>query len=187
MTAKDIPNIISIMRMILVIPIVVLLFKKSFAWAMLLFALAGISDALDGYLAKHYNWHSRLGSILDPLADKLLLISSFITLTWLDLIPLWVTGVVIARDIVIVVGGVAFHYLIGKFDMEPTFISKANTFLQIVLVFTVVFSYGAYDLGQSSLDILFYAVSFTSIVSGFHYAFHWAKRSVSQKNNEPMA
>ena len=173
------------MRMILVIPIVVLLLKKSFAWAMLLFALAGISDALDGYLAKHYNWHTRLGSILDPLADKLLLISSFITLTWLDLIPFWVTAVVIARDILIVAGGVAFHYLIGKFDMEPTFISKANTFLQIMLILTVVFSYGVYDLGQFSLKIIFYAVLVTSRASGIHYAFHWAKRSIKQKNSEP--
>ena len=167
--------------MMLVIPIVVLLLKKSFGWAIILFAVAGISDALDGYLAKRYNWYSRLGSILDPLADKLLLISSFVALTWLGLIPLWLTTVVIARDLIIVVGGVAFHYLIGKFDMEPTFISKANTFLQIVLVLAVAFSYGVYDLGETSLKLLFYAVLFTSIVSGINYAFYWAKRSMTDK------
>jgi len=180
-TTKDIPNIISILRMVLVIPIVILLLKDSFGWAILLFALAGISDALDGYLANRYNWRSRLGSILDPLADKLLLISSFLTLTWLGLIPLWLTSAIIARDLIIVVGGMAFHYLIGKFDMEPTFISKVNTFLQIILVFAVVLSYGVIDLGETSLDILFYAVFFTSVVSGAHYIVYWAKRSISHK------
>ncbi len=168
--------------MILVIPIVILLLKKAFGWAMLLFAIAGISDALDGYLAKRFSWQSRLGSILDPLADKLLLISSFIALTWLGLIPVWLTSVVIARDVIIVIGGLAFHYLIGKFEMEPTLISKANTFLQIVLVLTVAFSNGVYDLGATSLNILSYAVLFTSIASGSHYALHWAQRSARHKS-----
>jgi len=184
-TAKDIPNVISVLRMVLVIPIVFLLLKDFFGWALLLFTLAGISDALDGYLANRYNWRSRLGSILDPLADKLLLISSFVALTWLGLIPLWLTTAVIARDLIIVAGGVAFHYLIGKFEMEPTFISKVNTFLQIVLVLAVVFSYGVINLGEASLNMLFYGVFLTSIVSGMHYTFYWAKRSISHRTPDP--
>ena len=81
LTRKDIPNLISILRILLVIPVIAALREHQFGLAMVLFAIAGISDALDGFLAKHYHWESRLGSILDPLADKLLLVASFATLT----------------------------------------------------------------------------------------------------------
>ena len=104
MNARDIPNIISVLRIVLVVPIIVLMLEQQFAAALLLFFVAGLSDGLDGYLAKRNNWGSRLGSILDPLADKLLLISSYVALGWLGLIPVWLVAVVLIRDIVIVSG-----------------------------------------------------------------------------------
>ena len=79
-----------------------------FFTALVLFAVAGFSDALDGFLAKHYHWESRLGSILDPLADKLLLVASFATLTWLGLIPYWLLWLVLGRDVLIVAGALAY-------------------------------------------------------------------------------
>ena len=107
MRRQDIPNLISITRILLVVPLVVALLDYQFGIAMVLFAIAGISDALDGFLAKHYHWESRLGSILDPLADKLLLVAGFATLTWLGYIPNWLLWLVIGRDIMIVTGGMA--------------------------------------------------------------------------------
>ena len=86
---QQLPNIISVFRMLLVVPVVGSLLQQQFGMALVLFAIAGFSDGLDGFLAKHFGWQSRLGSILDPLADKLLLVSSFLTLTWMGFVPLW--------------------------------------------------------------------------------------------------
>ena len=179
MTAKDIPNIISITRMVLVIPVVFLMLEKALGWALLLFIIAGISDGIDGYLAKRFNWHSRLGSILDPLADKLLLISSFIALTWLSLIPVWLTAAIISRDIVIVIGAITYHYFVGKYEMEPTLISKINTFVQLSLVVFVMFSEGVWYLGQTVTQFLIYITLFTTIASGILYVVIWGKRTLN--------
>lgn len=130
MNRRDIPNSISVFRILLVVPVVWLLLQQHYAMALVLFAIAGLSDALDGFLAKVNGWESRLGSILDPLADKLLLVCSFLALVWLGLIPSWLFVVVIARDLIIVIGGVAFHLMFGRFEMEPSIISKMNTFFQ---------------------------------------------------------
>lgn len=92
MNRRDIPNIISVFRILLVLPVVWLLLQQQYTMALVLFAIAGVSDALDGFLAKHNGWESRLGTILDPLADKLLLVCSFLTLAWLGLIPFWLFG-----------------------------------------------------------------------------------------------
>jgi len=137
--ARDIPNIISIIRILLVLPFVVLILRQEFTWALVLFFVAGVSDGIDGYLAKHNNWTSRLGSILDPLADKLLLVSSFITLGWLNILPVWLVAAVLLRDLAIISGGLAYHVLVGRYEMEPTIVSKLNTFFQIMLVLSTVF------------------------------------------------
>lgn len=89
MKPHDIPNVITAFRFLLVPPVVILLLQERFTAALIVFGVAGFSDGLDGFLAKRYDWRSRLGSILDPLADKLLLVSSFVTLGWLGLIPAW--------------------------------------------------------------------------------------------------
>ena len=107
---SDIPNAICVLRMILVVPTVWALLNARFGVALLLVFVAGFSDALDGYLAKRFDWRSRLGGLLDPLADKLLLISLFVVLAVLGLIPVWLAGVVIGRDLVIVTGGVDLQF-----------------------------------------------------------------------------
>ena len=84
-----IPNIISIIRIILIAPVLMLIYDSKFEWALLLFLVAGLSDALDGYLAKHFGWRTRIGALLDPVADKLLIAGTFVTLTWLNFIPFW--------------------------------------------------------------------------------------------------
>ncbi|MCI0505997.1 MAG: CDP-alcohol phosphatidyltransferase family protein [Gammaproteobacteria bacterium] len=181
MKPRDIPNIISLLRIALVIPVVYLLLEREFSYALVLFFVAGFSDALDGYLAKRNQWKSRLGSILDPLADKLLLVFSYLALGWLHEIPMWLVIAVMVRDVVIVVGAIAYHELIGEYDMLPTWMSKTNTFFQIMLVLAVVFSLGAYTLPGWLIDTLIYTVAVTTLVSGFNYVWVWGRRAIAAK------
>ncbi|WP_455365321.1 CDP-alcohol phosphatidyltransferase family protein [Kaarinaea lacus] len=181
MTPRDIPNIISLLRIALVIPVVYLLLERQFSYALVLFFVAGVSDGLDGYLAKRNNWTSRLGSILDPLADKLLLVFSYLALGWLGDIPMWLVIAVMVRDVIIVVGAIAYHELIGEYDMMPTWMSKTNTFFQILLILLVVFSLGAYALPVMLIDGLIYVVALTTFVSGVNYVWVWGRRAAGNK------
>lgn len=177
MTRADIPNIISVMRILLVLPTVAALASEKFLLALLLFALAGISDALDGYIAKRFHYQSRLGTILDPLADKLLLVATYLVLSWLDLLPWWLAAAVVARDLLILAGAVSFHVFIGEYEMEPTVISKFNTAMQILLGLTVVFSAGVYALPEAVIGWLVLLVLVTTVVSGIDYVWTWSVRA----------
>lgn len=179
MTRRDIPNIITLLRIVLVIPVIYLLLQREFSYALVLFFIAGLSDGLDGYLAKRNNWKTRLGSILDPLADKLLLVFAYLALGWLGEIPMWLVIAVMVRDVVIVVGAIAYHELVGEYDMVPSWISKTNTFFQILLILVVVFSLGAYRLPPWSIDSLIYVVLFTTVLSGINYIWVWGRRAVA--------
>lgn len=184
MNRRDIPNIISVFRILLVLPVVWLLLQQQYTMALVLFAIAGVSDALDGFLAKHNGWESRLGTILDPLADKLLLVCSFLTLAWLGLIPFWLFVVVIARDLIIVIGGIAFHLFFGRFDMEPSILSKMNTFFQIVFVLAVVFFHSEVWHAPWIAQTLGYLVFATTLVSGADYVWVWGRRALEVKRQQ---
>ena len=177
MKASDIPNIITVFRFLLVPPVVLLLLDERFGLALLLFGVAGFSDGLDGYLAKRFNWTSRLGALMDPLADKLLLISSFITLGWMNLIPLWLVGVVILRDLVIVGGALVYNFRIERLEAAPSMVSKLNTVAQILLVLAVMFSAAVQPLPYLWMDVLLYCVLVTTLWSGFDYVWRWSRRA----------
>ncbi len=183
MKSSDLPNLITVFRFLLVPPVVMLLLKGRFESALLIFAVAGFSDALDGYLAKHYHWTSRLGALMDPLADKLLLVSTFVTLGWLGLIPLWLVGLVILRDLVIVTGAVVYHMRIEQLDAEPSLISKLNTFTQIVLVLAVMFTQVFGELPELWLEALLYSVLVTTVWSGFDYVWIWSRKAWSRRGH----
>lgn len=174
LSRRDIPNAISIGRIILVLPVALLLLAEEYLGALLLFFVAGFSDGLDGFLAKRYGWHSRLGSILDPLADKLLLVTSYICLAWVGAIPDWLVMIVIGRDLAIVAGAIAFHLLLGRYEMVPTWISKINTVMQIFLVLVLVFSAGVFELPEGLLTFMVYAVCVTTLASGVDYIWTWS-------------
>jgi cardiolipin synthase len=174
---SDIPNIITIFRIGIVPAVVVALFYGQFTLALLLFGIAGISDGLDGYIANRFNYTSRLGSILDPLADKLLLISTYVALGWLGLLPVWLVAIVIGRDVLVVCGALAYHWLVGHYELAPSWISKVNTFFQIVLGLAVVFSAGVVALPTMLLDGLVIIVAFAVILSGVDYVWIWGVRA----------
>ena len=183
MTLRWIPNAICVVRILLVAPIVVLLLSEAYPVALVLIIVAGLSDALDGFLAKTFDWRTRLGSFLDPAADKLLVASVFLTLTYIGIVPLALTVIVLLRDIMIVVGTFAYQLLIEKAAVEPTIISKLNTAAQLTFV---AFSVTAAAFGwppQISLIILGALVVFTSITSGLTYVVRWSERAW-QKTHE---
>ncbi|MGB5538819.1 MAG: CDP-alcohol phosphatidyltransferase family protein [Gammaproteobacteria bacterium] len=178
MKPRDIPNLITVFRFLLVPPLVWLLLDDRFAAALVVFGVAGFSDALDGYLAKQFQWTSRLGSLLDPLADKLLLIAAFVTLGWLHVIPLWLVGLVCLRDLVIVAGAVSYHFLIEPLTAEPSLISKLNTLAQILLVLAVMINRDLYALPPLWLDVLIYSVLASTLWSGFDYVWTWSRKAL---------
>jgi cardiolipin synthase len=177
------PNLISILRILLVPPVAWLILQGYFGEALLLFVVAGVSDGLDGFLAKHFGWTSRLGSILDPLADKLLLSVSFVTLAWLGYLPLWLAALILLRDLVIVIGGVLYHNLVGRFSLEPTIVSKLNTLLQIVVVTLVLVSLAWLDIPQMAIDIAIWLLVLTVVLSGGDYVWTWGRRALQDRRS----
>lgn len=179
--AADIPNLICVVRMILVWPIIVALIDGRYALALLLILLAGASDGLDGFLAKRFDWQSRLGGLLDPLADKLLLVSVFVALSMTGLVPLWLTVVVIIRDLVIVSGGVVYQWLVEPVQPEPSVASKINTGIQLLYVLAVIGNRTAGLPPPEFLTIAGAAVFVTSTVSGLDYVVRWSGRAIRSR------
>jgi len=135
---KHIPNMICLVRIILVAPIVWSLLQRRYELALALILVAGFSDALDGYLARRFDWRTRLGGLLDPAADKLLMFAAFVTLTWIGLAPVWLTAVVVGRDLVIVAGTITYQLYVEPVHGEPTAASKLNTVLQILFILLAI-------------------------------------------------
>jgi cardiolipin synthase (CMP-forming) len=177
MSWRWLPNAICIARMVLVAPLVVLLIEKDYVAALAVLVVAGLSDGLDGWLAKTFDWRTRLGGLLDPAADKLLLVSLFVVLTYTGLAPLELTAVVIGRDVVIVLGAITYQLLIAPVSGEPAAISKLNTACQLAFVFFTITSAAFGMPPRISLLVLGAAVVFTSVVSGLNYVLRWGTRA----------
>lgn len=178
---RHLPNLICVLRILMVAPIVVLLLQGEWHITLLLILLAGISDGLDGFLAKRYGWQSRLGSMLDPAADKLLLVGLFVTLTWLDLVPWWLTALVVLRDGLISAFGLAYNALVEPLTAQPRPVSKINTGLQLAFVLSVISAEAFGWPLRMMLDILGALVFTSCLVSGFDYILIWSRRSWSRR------
>ncbi|NIV18513.1 MAG: CDP-alcohol phosphatidyltransferase family protein, partial [Woeseiaceae bacterium] len=145
--------------------------------ALTLFVIAGFSDGVDGYLAKRFDWHTRIGALLDPIADKLLVAGTFIVLVYIGLIPLWLAVLIIFRDVVIVGGAAAYNFLIQPVEGEPTRISKLNTALQLLLIVFVLSRAGYGWPDQITITIIGASVVVTVVISGVDYVWSWARRA----------
>jgi cardiolipin synthase len=176
---RDIPNLITSLRILLVPPFLWLLLQERYGAALLLFTVAGVSDALDGFLAKHYGWTSELGGLLDPLADKLLLIGAILALGWLRELPVWLVALVILRDVVIVTGAVGYHLMVERVQASPLLISKLNTLMQLTMVFVVIVHYGMMTLPSWLLTGWIYVTALTTVWSGAAYVWQWGQRAWS--------
>ncbi len=177
MTLRWLPNAISVFRIILVVPVIVFIQDGMFAEALTVFFVAGVSDGVDGFLAKRFNWHTRLGALLDPVADKLLVASSYVTLAMVAQIPPWLAVVVVLRDAVILGGATAYNFLIAPVQGEPTRISKLNTVLEILLVIGVL-ARAAFDWPAADvITVLGAGVLVTVVISGADYVVAWSQRA----------
>ncbi len=165
------------MRILLVPPILLLILDSSYAWALLLFWIAGTSDGIDGYLANRFDWGSRLGALLDPIADKLLVAGMFVTLVHTGHVPVWLAVIVILRDVVIVAGATAYNFIVGPVQGEPTRISKLNTAL-LLLYLLFVLSRAAFGWPQEiTLTVLGASILVTVVISGVDYVLSWSRRA----------
>lgn len=170
-----IPNLITVARLFAVPLVVWLLIADRFGTAMVLFVLAGISDAVDGFLAKRLGATSELGAYLDPLADKALLVSLFVMLGLKGLLPAWLIVLVVSRDIVIV-GGVMLAYMLGNpVTVKPLWVSKLNTVVQIVLVALVLAKAAGLTALQPLIAPAVLAVSALTLVSAAAYLREWLR------------
>jgi cardiolipin synthase len=181
MNPRHIPNLISAARVLLVYPVVSLMLEQRYGPALALFVVAGVSDGVDGFLAKHYHWQSRLGSFLDPLADKLLLVCCYGVLAWQGWLPVWLTVLVVLRDAVILGGAVAYHFLMRPFEGQPLLLSKLNTLLQLVLVFAVLASRVVAGIPGLLLDGLVLLTALTTFGSGAQYVHLWGRRYLQER------
>lgn len=177
MSLSWLPNAISLMRIVLVVPVLTLIFDGNYSWALALFVIAGFSDGVDGYLAKRFDWHTRLGALLDPVADKLLVAGMFITLASTQHIPIWLAVIVILRDVVIIGGATAYNFIVAPVQGEPTSISKLNTVMELLFLFSVL-SRAAFDWPDKvTVTILGAAILVTVVISGVDYVVSWSKRA----------
>jgi cardiolipin synthase len=179
MKVATVPNLICVLRIALTVPIVMLLVDGRYGITLVLFALAAVSDGLDGFLAKSFGWTSELGKLLDPLADKLLLVSVFITLACIDLVPDWLAAVAVARDLVIGIGAGVYKWLFGPVEGQPTWPSKLNTLLQLAYIIAVV-SMAAFPVfPEWAVTSLGAMVLVTTVVSGLDYIAIYTRKAVA--------
>jgi cardiolipin synthase len=178
----SIPNLISLARLMAVPVMIYLLLNGSYFSAFWLFVAAGVSDAIDGYIAKQFGQATILGSYLDPLADKALLVGVYITLGHENLLPTWLVILVVFRDLVIIGGVVLLHISTNSVKMKPLIVSKINTAAQIFLVAIVLANLAFSQLSWSAFVlILVYIVTATTLASGGAYIVRWG-RNMEQDN-----
>jgi len=186
-----IPNLLTFLRMALIPVFASLLFYGYGGMALLVFLIAGLSDGVDGFIARRFKQESELGTILDPIADKLLMTSAFILLTMPNVlqpsphlpIPFWVTAAVIGRDILIVTVAAAINVMTGFRGFKPSWLGKVSTFVQVLAVGLVLLSpvsgYSFY------LPTVYTTVAFFAVLSGIHYIFFVSKLMKDDQSEPP--
>jgi cardiolipin synthase (CMP-forming) len=179
MSLRYLPNFLCIVRMLLVYPVAHGIMLGDYPLVLAIFALAAFTDGLDGFLAKRCGWTTDLGKHLDPLADKLLLVTVFVCLSLAKLAPWWLTVCVLLRDFLIVTGAIAYRVLVGPTQGQPTRQSKLNTFCQIVFCLAVV-AEAAYAWPPQAAIAALGALAFvTTAVSGLDYVLVYSRRALA--------
>jgi cardiolipin synthase (CMP-forming) len=180
----NLPNLISLARLLSVPIVIWAMLADEMALAFWLFVAAGVSDAIDGFLAKHFGRQTVVGGFLDPLADKALLVSVFITLGKIGDLPLWIVILVASRDVLIVGGAILFQTLTHSLKPEPLMVSKLNTVAQIVLAATTL---GELAMGadwRMAITLLIWATAATTLASGGSYIVQWSRRVATMESRD---
>lgn len=177
MKARDIPNVLCVLRMMLTVPVAWAILSDRHGLAMGLFLIAGFTDGLDGFLAKRFGWQSRLGGLLDPAADKLLLVVCFFTLWMTGHAPTWLLVAVVTRDLVIVLGAGLYHWRTKALEAEPSMMSKLNSALQLLYILLILSQLVFAFPGDAVTGVLALAVLATTVISGLDYVIRWSARA----------
>ena len=182
-----IPNIITLFRFMLVPLVVFSLLDGEWSWAFGGFVAAALSDGIDGFIARNFNQRSELGAYLDPIADKVLLVSVFVVLGYMGQLPLWLVIAVVSRDALIIGGVVLSTVMSNPVAMKPIFVSKANTAVQLILASLVLASLALdFSLGLV-FDGLVYLCGLLTIASGAAYLVSWIKHMGGYVDASPPA
>jgi cardiolipin synthase len=176
---RQLPNALTTLRLLLAVPLCLLILREQHAAALGIAALAGLSDAVDGRLARRLDAATRYGAVVDPLADKALLNGAYISIAAVGLLPWWVAVLVLGRDLVIICGALAYHLLYGRYSMAPTIWGKLSTVVQVLLAL-VVLGNEAYRVTPAVvIEGLVYAMAVFAVTSGGHYVYLWGARAVA--------
>ena len=180
-----VPNMLTVFRMVLIPVFVTLLFYQRFIMALAVFVCAGLTDGLDGLLARRFDQRSQLGTVLDPIADKLMMVTAFIVLSMRSIfpqpvpnhlpVPFWVTVTVISRDVFIIVGAAAINIMTGFRGFRPSWLGKLNTTVQIVAIAAIMFAASVPFYTGYYLPTVYATVFVFAILSGLHYIFFASK------------
>ncbi len=175
------PNAITIGRIFAMIPLVWLMLEKNYEVAFYVAMASAFSDLLDGFLAKTFGWETWLGGVLDPIADKFMMLCCFMVFAVQNIIPNWLLILVLARDIIIITGATIYHFSIVKVKKaKPSLLSKFNTVLQLLLIVVFLAHYSLYQFEPVVLNTLIYLVTFFTVASGIHYVYYWGRKAVRE-------
>ena len=176
---RQIPNVITVIRILLVAPLAVALAHHQWLTTIVLFGIAATSDLADGFLAKRFGWQTDLGAVLDPVADKLLLATVFVTLAYLGLVPLWLMAAAVARDAIIVLGALLYRLCFGVLSVRPSVVSKFNTLCQAGFIMAVV-GRAEFAIPPAWMMLMLGALVFVTVtVSGIDYVLIYGRRALS--------
>lgn len=182
MILKHIPNALTLFRLGLIAPFLMFLYHHEYLNTFYTFILAGLTDGLDGILARKFNWQSFFGSFIDPLADKLLIASSFISLALIGILPWWLVILVFLRDLSISIGVLAwYHFIRRKLDFKPSVLSKINTALQLGLVTCCLFELAFFQFPNYILNTLIGLTTFTTATTYIDYMMTWSQKAWPKK------
>jgi cardiolipin synthase len=172
------PNLITFGRLALLPVVAYALAVRAYSVALAVFLAVALSDALDGYIARRFAMTSRLGAALDPVADKLNMLVTTLMLAWQGLLPLWLAAAIVARDIVIVAGALAYRALLGPLKIAPTQLSKFNTVVEFALLLVVMAGAAGWIDVDGWIGVLFALTGATVAASGVQYVWLWGRRAL---------
>lgn len=178
---QALPNLLTLLRLLAAPVLVWLVLSQDLEPAFWVFVGAGVSDALDGFIAKQFDAETMIGAFLDPLADKALLIGSYIALGYMGHLPGWLVILVVFRDVLILGGAILYGVIANELDPRPLWVSKANTTAQILLAAWVLGNLGL-GLGMEVVStLLIYLVAGTTLASGGAYVWIWGRKAMTME------
>jgi cardiolipin synthase len=178
---RHLPNAITALRFLLIPVLVVLVLQRRYEAACAVFVVSALSDLADGLLARRWNVRTRLGAIADPAADKLTMLATTLALASQHLLPVWLAVAIVARDLLIVGGAIAYQVIVGRVEMAPSWLSKFNTVLEFVTLAAVLADAAGVIEVSALLPPLFVLLLATIIASGTHYVWVWGRRALDAR------